>query len=86
MGLIALGGIEQRGGVEVAVMARNKLRDRAFARRERGVEVLGAFGLTFRFHSIGEKYQWTETVRDQKTVATRSRLATMLDLCLFSLT
>src|SRR5690606_17862196 len=48
--LVALGRVEQRGCVEVAVVMRDELRNRPLLGGELGVDVFGAFGLAFGFH------------------------------------
>ena len=50
VGLVAFGGVEQGGRVEVAVVVREKLGDGAFFGGELGVGVFGALGLAFGFH------------------------------------
>ncbi len=47
VGLVALGGVDEGGGVEVAVVVGQKLRDRALFGGDLGVDVLGEEGLAF---------------------------------------
>jgi len=50
VGLVALGGVEQGGSIEVMVVLRDELRDGALLGREGGVDVFRAFGAAFGFH------------------------------------
>ncbi len=43
MRLVTLRGVEQRGGVKVAIILRDEFRDRTFFCRERGVDLFRAF-------------------------------------------
>lgn len=45
VGLVTLGRVDQRGGIEMAIVVGEKLRDRAFFGGELGVDVLGEQGL-----------------------------------------
>jgi hypothetical protein len=51
MGLVTFRGVEQRRRVEVAIILRDKFRDRAFFRRERGVDLFRALRTPFGFHA-----------------------------------
>jgi hypothetical protein len=52
--LVALGGIEERGGIEMPVMPGDEARDRPLAGRQGGIEVLRARRRAFRFHTQTE--------------------------------
>ncbi len=54
MGLVTLRGVEQRGGVKVAIILGDEFRNRTFFGRERGVDFFRAIHASFGFHGLGD--------------------------------
>ncbi len=51
--LVTFRGVEQRGGVKVAIILRDEFRDGTFFCRERGVDLFRALRASFGFHGLG---------------------------------